>query len=45
MGWDGIKQDDKTVVVRDEIGQNRIDGRWDETELNATVGAGPEATR
>ena len=30
---------------RDEIRQNRMDGRWDETELNGTVGDGTGRNR
>ena len=30
----------RKLIGRDEIGQNRIDGKRDETELNGTVGDG-----
>ena len=35
----------RKLIGRDEIGQNRMDGRRDETELNGTVGDGTGRNR
>ena len=35
----------RKLIGRDEIGQKRMDGRWDETELNGILGDGTGRNR